>query len=79
MHFRTLLLSTFLSSVHIFSSHHVIFEEICKMAGTLSYIHSIVLVNISRLIRAIGRFQQDVPHLKTGYQKRQLRHEGKTG
>jgi hypothetical protein len=31
------------------SAHHIVFEEIGEMAGALSYIHAVILVNISGL------------------------------
>ncbi len=49
------------------------------MAGALLYIHAIVPVNISWLIWAVDRFQCDVAHLKTGYQKQQLQQDGMSG
>jgi hypothetical protein len=53
-------------------SHHVIFEEIGKMAGTLSHIHAIVPVNISGLRRAVNNFQKDVVRLQQKYKPRKL-------
>ncbi len=38
-------------------THHVIFKEIGEMAGALSYIHVIVPVNISGLLRAVNAFR----------------------
>jgi hypothetical protein len=48
-------------------SHHVVFEEIGKMAGTLSYIHAIVPINISLLALTIRNFRLDVHALRTLY------------
>ncbi len=63
----TLLLSPFVSP------HHVVFEEIGKMAGALSYVHAIVPVNISGLARAVNKFKEDVRTLEALYNKnRQL-------
>ncbi len=48
------------------------FEEIGEMAGTLSYIHAIVPVNISGLALTIRNFRLDVHALQTLYtEKRQ--------
>jgi hypothetical protein len=60
----TLLLSPFVSP------HHVVFEEIGEMAGALSYIHTIVPVNISGLARAVNAFKEDVPTLETLYKEK---------
>ncbi len=49
--------------------HHVVFEEIGKMAGALSYVHAIVPVNISGLAHAIGNFKEDVRSLLALYNK----------
>jgi hypothetical protein len=51
---------TLLSCFQNFNSHHVVFEEIGKMAGALSYIHAIIPVNISGLIRTVRHVQQDM-------------------
>jgi hypothetical protein len=40
-----------------FPTAHVIFEEIGEMAGALSYIHVVVLVNISGLLKSIADFR----------------------
>jgi len=32
-------------------THHVVFEEMGEMAGALSYIHAVVQVNISGLLK----------------------------
>jgi hypothetical protein len=47
--------------------HHIVFKEIGKMAGALSYIHAIVLINISGLAHAVQIFLHDIQAL----QKRQ--------
>ena len=60
----TLLLYPFVSP------HHVVFEEIGEMAGTLSYIHAVVPVNISGLTLAIYNFKEDVSNLETLYHKK---------
>jgi hypothetical protein len=52
------------------SPHHVVFEEIGKMAGALSYIHAIVLVNISRLAHAVNAFKEDVRTLENLYKEK---------
>jgi len=52
---------------HLSLSHHVVFEEIGKMAGMLSHIHAIVPVNISGLTRAIIKFQKDVLQFQEKY------------
>jgi hypothetical protein len=51
-------------------SHHVVFEEISEMAGTLSHIHAIVPVNISGLCQAVNNFQKDVIRLQQKYKQR---------
>jgi hypothetical protein len=43
--------------LHPTFTHHVVFEEIGKMAGALSYVHAIVPVNISGLAHAINNFK----------------------
>jgi hypothetical protein len=45
-------------------THHVVFEEIREMAGTLSYIHVVIPINISRLLQAIHDFHGKVVTLK---------------
>ncbi len=59
-----LLLSPFVSP------HHVVFEEIVKMAGALSYVHTVVPVNISGLTRAVNNFKEDVRTLEALYHKK---------
>jgi hypothetical protein len=61
--FVALLLSPFVSP------HHVVFEEIGKMAGALSYVHAVVPVNISGLARAINNFKEDARTLEVLYTK----------
>ncbi len=48
-------------------THHVVFEEIREMAGTLSYIHVVVLVNISGLLQSVADFGSKIIALKTNY------------
>jgi hypothetical protein len=48
-------------------THHVIFEEIGKMAGALSYVHVVIPVNISRLSMAVQHFCEKVMSLQKGY------------
>jgi hypothetical protein len=59
------LLCVILPSLSLSFSHHVVFEEIGKMAGALSYIHAIVPVNISGLALTIRNFRLDVHALIT--------------
>ena len=47
--------------------HHVVFEEIGEMAGALSYIHVVVPVNISGLLKSIADFCSKIVVLKTNY------------
>jgi hypothetical protein len=61
----SLLLATLL--LHFASPHHVVFEEIGKIAGALSYVQAIVPVNISGLAHAIHSFRHDVHTLKKLY------------
>ncbi len=67
-------LSPFLSTLSFFSctftpaqTHHVVFEEIGERAGTLSYIHVVIPINISGLLQAIHDFSGKVITLKTKY------------
>ncbi len=55
--------------LHPAFTHHVVFEEIGKMAGALSYVHAIVLVNISGLAHAVNNFKEDVRTLLALYHK----------
>jgi hypothetical protein len=48
-------------------THHVVFEEIGEMAGALSYIHVVVPVNISGLLKSIADFRSKIVVLKTNY------------
>ncbi len=64
---RVALLCEILLSFSLSFSHHVVFEEIGKMAGALPYIHAIVPVNISGLALTIQNFWLDVHALKTLY------------
>jgi len=49
--------------------HHVVFEEIGKMAGALFYVHAIVPVNISGLAHAVNNFKEDIRTLLALYHK----------
>jgi len=63
-------LYTALLFVHSFTpaqTHHVVFEEIGKMAGALSYIHVFIPVNISGLLHSIDNFRAKVVVLKSSY------------
>ena len=55
--------------IHLNVMHHFVFEEIGEMAGALSYIHAIVLVNISGLIKTVNYLQQDLDTVQVAYQK----------
>jgi hypothetical protein len=71
LHLASHLVPTLL--LHLAFSHHVVFKEIGKIAGAQSYIHAIVLINISGLAQAIHTFCQDVRALQNLYnKKRQL-------
>jgi hypothetical protein len=48
-------------------THHVVFEEIGEMAGALSYIHAVVPVNISGLLKSVADFRSKIVVLKTNY------------
>jgi hypothetical protein len=48
-------------------THHVIFKEIGEMAGALSYIHVVVPVNISGLLKSVADFCSKILVLKTNY------------
>jgi hypothetical protein len=48
-------------------THHIIFEEVREMAGALSYIHIVILINISGLLQAVMQFREKVTELKSGY------------
>ncbi len=51
--------------------HHVVFEEIVKMAGTLLYIHALLPINILGFGQAIQQFQSNICQLQEGYQQQQ--------
>ena len=55
--------------IHLNVMHHVVFEEIGEMAGALSYIHAIVMVNISGLIKTVKYLQRDLDTVQVAYQK----------
>ncbi len=59
-----------LSSLSPSLSHHVVLEEISKMAGALSYIHAIVPINISGLAQAVQNFHYNVNTLQEIYTKK---------
>ncbi len=61
---KLFLFSLSLPTAH---THHIVFEEIGEMAGALSYIHVVVPVNISGLLRAITDFCSKIVVLKTNY------------
>jgi hypothetical protein len=48
-------------------THHVVFEEIGEMARALSYIHVVVPVNISGLLKSVADFRSKILVLKTNY------------
>jgi hypothetical protein len=49
------------------NAHHVVFEEIGQMAGALSYIHVVVPINISGLLKSVADFRSSIIALKTNY------------
>ena len=55
--------------IHLNVMHHVVFEEIGEMAGALLYIHAIVTVNISGLIKTVNYLQRDLDTVQVAYQK----------
>ncbi len=55
------------------STHHIVFEEIGEMAGALSYIHTVIPVNISGLDHAANTFRSQVAHLGRNYQLAQTK------
>ncbi len=65
--FRWISLLLAILLLHFVSPHHVVFEEIGEMAGTLSYVHAMVLVNISGLAHAVHTFWHDVHALTKLY------------
>ncbi len=48
-------------------THHVVFKEIGEMARALSYIHPVVPVNISGLLKSVADFRSKIVVLKTNY------------
>jgi hypothetical protein len=69
MHFRLIFSYTFLSCIQTPASHNVVFEEIGTMAGAISYIHAIVLLNITGLVQTFQRVQRDIDTTAAGFQK----------
>ena len=66
----TLLLPLFLIAYFQTSEpHHVVFEEIGTMAGAISYIHAIVPVNITGLLKVVYQAQRDMDVIAAGFQK----------
>jgi hypothetical protein len=49
------------------SAHHIVFEEIGEVAGALSFIHTVIPVNISGLDRAANTFHSQVADLRQNY------------
>jgi hypothetical protein len=49
------------------SAHNIVFEEIGEMAGSLSYIHTIIPVNISWLDQAANIFCSQITDLRRRY------------
>jgi len=73
MHFLrnlSLLLLSSIYRIHLSSPHHVVFEEIGKMAGGHSYIDAIVPINISGLVQAVHNFHHNIVCLQKVYQER---------
>jgi hypothetical protein len=58
LHDFSLLLLASVFLIHLSLPHHI--EEIGKMVGPLSYIHTIVPVNISWLVQAVHNFCRDI-------------------
>jgi hypothetical protein len=48
-------------------THHIVFEEIGEMARALSYIHVVVPVNVSGLLKSIADFRSKIVVLKNNY------------
>jgi len=69
MRLLPIFLVTLLSCFQNFDSHHVVFEEIGEMAGALSYIHAIIPVNISALVKTACWVQQHIDTVEAAYQK----------
>ncbi len=57
----------FSCSFPIAQLHRIVFEEIGEMAGALSYIHVLVLINISGLNNAVHQFLEKTELLQKGY------------
>ena len=57
----------FLYTLPTLNAHHVVFEEIGQMAGALSYIHAVVPINISGLLKSVADFRSSIIALKTNY------------
>jgi hypothetical protein len=57
----------FLLSFPAARTHHFVFEEIGEISEALSYIHVVVPVNISGLLRALTDFHSKIVVLKTNY------------
>ncbi len=55
------------------SAHHIVFKEIGEMAGALSYIHTVIPVNISGLDRAANIFRSQVADLRRHYNTAQAK------
>ncbi len=66
LHDFSLLLLASVLCIHLSLPHHI--QEIGKMVGTLSYIHTIVPVNISGLVQAVHNFCHDILALQKLYQ-----------
>jgi hypothetical protein len=49
--------------------HHVVFKEIGTIAGAISYIHAIIPVNITGLLRVVHQAQRDMDIIAAGFQK----------
>jgi hypothetical protein len=47
----------------------VVLEEIGSMAGAISYIHAIVPVNLTGLLKTVDQVQQDMDVIAAGFQK----------
>jgi hypothetical protein len=69
MHLHNLYLYTFFSCLHNFNSHQIVLEEIGKMAGALLYVHAIVPVNISGLIKTVLNVQRNLETMRAGYKE----------
>jgi hypothetical protein len=67
---QKLLFLMSIAPFHPIVTHHVVFEEIGEMAGTLSYVHAVVPINISGLAHAVSNFKEDVRNLEALYNKK---------